>query len=176
MSEEEYVSKAEYDRLRADYEAALTEALEESETLKAKVAELEPFQKQASDMTAKARSLEAARAFDRIAKELKVRDEFKDDVFKLADFQPKDGQEVDEKAVREHFAGFLKDRPQYTEGHGEPAKFAKGEGAARGATDPGFGDGKAKERVTHAQLSDYAWTSKNADLLADPGKYEIVEA
>jgi hypothetical protein len=177
--DEKYVSKAEYQQMRQEREdalEALRQAVEESDGFKKRIAELEPFEKQASDMTLKARSLEAARTFDKIAKELKIRDEFKDDVFKLGDFKPKDGEEIDEKAVREHFDGFLKDRPQYRENDKEPTKFAKGDGSTRGGPSPAEGDGNAKEKVTRSQLNDGEWMAANSELISDPSKYEIVNA
>lgn len=177
---EETVSKAEYDRLRKELEDAyevITQQDDELTASKARVAELEPFEAKAGEMTAKARSLEAARLYDRIAKELKVKDEFKDDVFKLSEFKPKDDGEIDEKAIREHFTKFLKERPHYTQGHGEPTKFAKGEGSSRGGKDDGFGEGAVKQKVTRAQLNDGDWMKANEDLiLGGPDKYEIVQS
>lgn len=178
MPEDNHVSRAEYDRLRREYDdamEALTEALGESETLKARVAELEPFEKQAGDLQAKTRSLEAARMYDKVAAELKVKPEFKDDVFKLADLKL-DG-DPDEKAVRDHFSKFLADRKHYVAGGDEePSKLPRGEGSSRASRDDGFGDGHSKERVSYAQLRDPEFTSKHATLLADPSKYDIVEA
>ena len=61
----QYVSRADYDKLRSDYEqtlAALTETITESDALKERIAQLEPLEGQTSELTRKARSLEAARA------------------------------------------------------------------------------------------------------------------
>lgn len=162
--------------LQMKHTAAITtnEALQEKansvEALQKRIAELEP---QVGDLTSKARSLEAARMYDKVATELKVKPEFRDDVFKLADLNL-DG-EPDEKAVKEHFAKFLSERKHYTEGDKEKKHLQKDEHAGRGAKDPGFGDGDAKPTVTSSQLRDPEWTKSNAKLLQSM-EYELVEA
>lgn len=176
MSEEkEYVSRADYDKLRKDYEdamTALTETVAEADGFRERIAALEPFEKQVGDLTAKTRSLEAARAYDKIADELKVKPEFRDDVFKLADLKI-DG-EVNEKAVRDHFTKFLAEKKHYTVGGDkEPTTLPKGAGGSRGGESPAVGAGDAKTRVTRDQLNDPDWTGANRALLSDASKYEI---
>jgi hypothetical protein len=140
--------------------------------LQERIAALEPFEKQVGDLTAKTRSLEAARAYDKIADELKVKPEFRDDVFKLADLKI-DG-EVDEKAVRDHFTKFLAEKKHYTVGGDkEPTTLSKGDGSSRGGESPAVGAGDAKTRVTRDQLNDPDWTGANRALLSDASKYEI---
>jgi hypothetical protein len=169
------VSRSDYDRLRTDYEqtlAALQEQIGENDTLKQRVATLEPFEKQTADLTAKARGLEAARAYDKLADDLGIKPEFRDDVYKLAGYEPK-GDAIDPKDLKEHFGKFLAERKHYTNADGkEPTKLPKGEGAGRGAKDPGFGEGKPQ--VTREQLRDPEWTKANSAMLGDPSKYELV--
>ena len=114
--------------------------------------------------------------YDKIAKDLRIKEEFRDDVFKLAEYEP-DGDEVDEKKIREHFSKFLSERKGYLDGGDkEPKSLPKGEGATRGARDPGFGGGDARPEVTRAQLKDPNFTAKHASLLADPTSYELIDA
>lgn len=174
--DQKYVSRAEYERLRKDYDQtfeALSEQVAANDALQARVTALEPLEQQVGDLTAKSRSLEAARMYDKVATELKVKPEFRDDVFKLADLKL-DG-EPDEKAVKDHFAKFLSERKHYTEGDKEKKHLQKDEHAGRGAKDPGFGDGDAKPTVTSSQLRDPEWTKSNAKLLQSM-EYELVEA
>lgn len=174
------ITRAAWDRLNADYEAALDlldeerdahqksrDRVKELEPLEARVKELEGFQVKARDMEAKA-------AFDKIADDLKIDPKFRDDVWKLAGFKPK-GDEIKPEDVKSHLEGWIKDKPQYVgDGKPAPSKLPAGEGSTRGGKSPGFGDGDAKPKVTRAQLADYRWTTANQELLADASKYEIV--
>jgi hypothetical protein len=174
--EGDYVSRADYDRLMSDLEAtqaALEEQLTQNDAHTTRIKELEPFEGQAKDATGKLRSLAHQRAYEELAGELKIRPEFKDDVWKLAGFEPK-GDEPDTKALREHLGKFLENKKHYTE-EGKPAsKLTKGEGSDRGGKNSG-GDGKF--RATEKQLNDADWMSRNQSKIAAAsleGNFEIV--
>jgi len=185
MSDTVTVSKAEYDRLRTDYEQtldALGEALTEIDDFKAKLSEAgtklteaKAGSNRVAELEAKLRQATHAKAFAKLADELGIPEDLRDDVFKVSGYEAK-GDEPDEKAMREHFAKYVESRPSLVskgKAKEEPTRYAKGEGASRGSVDDGKSD---KKQVTRAQLMDADWTEANAKLLSDVNAYEIVDA
>jgi hypothetical protein len=181
--EGDYVSRADYDRLRADFDAmqaALEEQLSVVDERDARIAELEPFESQARETGAKLRGLTHQREYEKLADELKIRPEFRDDVWKLAGYEAKeDATEPDGKAIREHLGKFLETRGHYTgessKGSSGQTKLPKGEGASHGAKNPG-GDGKF--RVTSKQLNDATFMERNQSKIAAASledNFEIVD-
>jgi hypothetical protein len=166
----DYVSQADYDRLQADYDntlEVLREQLAENETLQTRLGELEPLE-------ARVRELSHGRAFDKLAEELGVRPEARDDAWKLLGYKP-ESEEVDETTLRSKMAAFVKDRPfLLTDGKARPTKLPKDEFAGKsGSTNAAGSDGV--RQVTRDQLKDPEFTSRNGDLLRDPSAYEIVD-
>ena len=178
MSEKETVSRAEFDRLRKDYEQtldALGESLAEIDELKANASDGANADARIQELEGKLRSATHAKAFGKLADELGIPEDLRDDVFKVSGYEAK-GDEPDEKAMREHFPKNLESPPSLVskgKAKEEPTRYAKGEGASRGSIDDGKTD---KKQVTREQLMDADWTEANAKLLSDVNAYEIVDA
>ena len=99
-------------------------------------------------------------------------------MFKLAEYEP-EGDEVDEKKIREHFSKFLSERKGYLDGGDkEPKSLPKGEGGhLEGPERPRLRRRRRPApRVTRAQLKDPNFTAKHASLLSDPSSYELIDA
>lgn len=83
--------------------------------------------------------------YEKIAEELGIKPEFRDDVFRLAGY---DG-DADPDAIREHFSEFLKRNSR-------------------------FGDG-GKVRVSRRDYASSDWRREHADLVGDPSKIRLVD-
>lgn len=147
--------------------------------LNGRVKELEPLQKKVADAEAERDQLRTTladathgRAFDKIAVDLGVRPDARDDVWKLLNFKA-DGDVVDEKALREKVAAFVKDRP-WTVGESKaaPKRLPKDELASKGGDG---GSGSGRRSVTREELRDPEFTGANAAWLSDSDRWEIVD-
>lgn len=159
--------QAELTRVQADFEQytqALEQQLTENEQLKAKLAELEPFQAQTTELQGKLRSLSHERAFEKLAEDLGIRPEAVKDVWDLAKYEAK-ADEPDEKALREHIGKFLESperKKLYTQDGGGTKRLSKGEGAERG----GGKEPDPRPKFTREQMSDPEWCFKHQEAFA----------
>lgn len=135
---------------------ALNEAIEERDKLRA---DGEKHSGRVKELEGKVRGRSYRDAYDKARKELRIKDEFADDVFKLADLKM-DADEPDEGAIRKTLEAFVKDRRHYLDTEERPAKKAlsAGEGASRGQSGR---PGEPEFRVTNAQLKDAGWMRDN---------------
>jgi hypothetical protein len=177
-------------QLQSDYDAmhsALEEQLGINDKLAEQVKTLAPFQQTAEDLGGKLRGLTHERAYEKLAEDLKIKPEFRGDVWKLAGYEAKQ-DEPDEKGMREHLGKWLEERGHYVdqgdgksnaaEGESKPAaKLPKGEGASRGSSRSS-GDGKRK--LTPETLRDPDKMTQFMKEIAKSGEgvdaFDLVEA
>ena len=146
----DYVSLDEYNATLD----ALNEAIQERDRLRG---ESEKTSGRVKDLESRVRGRAYRDAYDKVRKDLKIKDEFADDVFKLADLE-QDADEPDEKAIRQALDGFVKDRKHYLDTEDKKRTLPAGEGGSRGkSTGPGDPD----FWVSYKQLNDLAWMREN---------------
>jgi hypothetical protein len=147
----DYVPKAEYESTLE----ALNALAEERDEL---AAERTKSAGRVSELEKAVRSRSYKDSYDRMAKELKIKDEFKDDVYRLAGVE-EDADEPDEKGLRRHFEKFLESKKHYTQQEPErPKSIPAGEGHGRGRS---VSPGEPEFRVTRAQRNDASWMRQN---------------
>lgn len=143
---------------RSDYEAAL-------EAIEAAITERDEAHAAASKHTERLTTLEKAHrnrtwrdTYSKIADELKVNPDFKDDVYDLLRLEP-DADEPDPRTLRKTVEDFLGKRPgKYTAEKAAPKRLEAGEGATRGAS---VRPGEPEFRVTREQRTSAVWMREN---------------
>lgn len=148
---------------RGDYEealAALEEIAAERDQLRT---DHEAVSKRAKELETKHRDRTYRDAFEKVRKDMKVKDSLADDAFRLLDIE-RDKDEPDEGRIKGALEKFLKDRKDYLQQEETPRERARkaeipaGEGAARGSAGR---PGEPEMVVSRKQLADALWMRDN---------------
>lgn len=156
----DYIPRAEHEQLLD----SLNQVLEERDTHKA-AAEQHTARLAELEKTVRGRTYRDA--FNKLAKDAKVKDEHADDVFELLKLE-QDADEPDEKAIGKQLSKFLESRKHLIESAEEkPKKIPAGEGSERGRstalTEPEF-------RVSQRESNDAVWMRRNGDAFRQAAK------
>ena len=112
---------------------------------------------------------DAKSTYDKVAEELNIHPAYRDDVFKLAEFEA-DGA-VDPAALKSHMTQFLKDRPHYCGGRPPGSRLPADAMAGTGSAGP-QGE-RSRLQVSRADLANADWTMQHIEDLKS-GNFDII--
>lgn len=167
----DYVHISQYEQLQASYDAALDEieaANKEREEHGKFKASAEKSAARLAELEAKLRTRTHRDAAEKVFEESRVKKHLRDDMYRLSEWKA-DADEVDEKALRKHFAEVLERRPWAIDQEAAGDKPAKKrldteEPAGRG---PAVSDKPGRFKVTRQQIRDPKWMRHNQDRYAE---------